>query len=119
MNEIVIGGNLEPNFNSLSLWQFADISQNSKFYILNNQLFNYRIYVVKESKEGELIKDWISNEKNRNNASVQDKSLELILPYLKKEDILKVIEEESSLAFNRGYKEAQKNMQIALGLREQ
>ena len=82
MKEIVIGADVEPIFNSIALWPWADVSQNSMFYIFMEGLSDTRVYIYKKSEEGKNIEEWLSCEENRNNESVQRKALELLLPHL-------------------------------------
>lgn len=112
--EIVIGGDLKPNFNSVCLWHMADISENSKFYILDTKYS--RIYVVKESEEGEGIKEWLINKENRNNEAVKKKAIELILPRLTSDDFFEIINGEIDCAWKEGYRMAQFDIRKALGM---
>ena len=116
MKEIVIGGNLEPNYNSRYLWDYANISENSKFYILENKLFEYRLYIVKESEEGKAIKDWISKEENRNNEKVENRSLTFIMAYITSDDIINTLKSKYKEGFKKGYEQSQREIRKAIGL---
>ncbi len=116
MKEIVIGADIKPIFNSISLWSFGDVSENSMFYILNEGMSDTRIYIYKESDEGAAIKEWLSCEENRNNASVQRKALELLLPLLSVDEFLKIVVNERKMAYKDGYNSAQYGIRKALGL---
>ena len=114
--EIVIGTNIEPIFNSISLWYYGDVAENSVFYILKEKITDTRIYIYKESDEGAEINEWLSHEENRNNRSVQRKALELILPRLSVNEFFEIIKKESKLSWDDGYSQAQYDMRKALGL---
>lgn len=116
MKEIVIGGNIEPNYNSRGLWDDANISENSKFYILENKLFDYRIYLVKESEEGRAIRIWLSKDENKNNESVDNKSLNYIMPFITKDDIIEKLKIRYDQGFKRGYEKSQREIRKAIGL---
>lgn len=116
MKEIVIGGNLKPNLNSMCLWSYANIFENSKFYILENNSFGYRLFIVKESEEGVAIQQWISKEENRNNDSVENKSLEFLLPFLNKDDIIQELKNRYECGFKKGYEQSQREIRKAIGL---
>lgn len=113
--EIVIGANIEPNFNAKCMWYFGDASENSTFFILNSDITDTRIYIYKKSKEGEEIGEWLSKKENRNNDSVQRKALELLLPRLTVNEFFEIIEKEKQFSWNDGYKKAQSDIQKALG----
>lgn len=114
--EIVIGADIEPIFNSICMWYFADASENSAFYILNPKMPNVRIYIYKNSDEGRTIAEWLSHKENRNNKSVHRKALEILLPRLTADEFLEIIDEEKSSAWNDGYKKAQADIRNVLGL---
>lgn len=114
--EIVMGANVEPNFNSIAMWYYGDASENSLFYILKERLSDTRIYIYKESDDGVAIKEWLSDEKNRNNESVQRKALELLLPRLSVDDFFEIIDKEKKLSWDNGYRQAQYNIRNVLGL---
>lgn len=114
--EIVIGADVKPIFNSIALWKWGDASENSVFYILNSDITDTRIYIYKDSKEGEEIEGWLSHEENRNNASVQRKALELLLPRLTINEFFEIIDNEKFTSWNEGYKKAQSDIRNALGL---
>lgn len=114
--ELVIGADVEPIFNSIALWSWGDAAQNSVFYILKERLSDTRIYIYKNSEEGEKIKEWLSCKENRNNESVQRKALELLLPHLSVDDFLEIINNERKLSHAKGYEQAQRDMRKVLGL---
>lgn len=114
--EIVIGANVKPIFNSRCMWYRGDASENSVFYILNSDITDTRIYIYKNSKEGEEIKEWLSHEENRNNDSVQKKAIELFLPRLTVNEFFGIIDKEKSSSWNDGYKKAQYDIRKALGV---
>ena len=114
--EIVIGSDIEPVFNSIALWYYGDVSENSIFYILESHMTDTRIYVFKKSQEGKELEEWLSCEENRNNYSVQRKALELLLPRFSVDDFLRIIDNEKSGSWNDGYKKAQHDIRKALGL---
>ena len=116
IKEIVIGANIEPIFNSIALWYYGDAAENSVFYILKEKLSNTRIYIYKESDDGIAIKEWLSNEKNRNNDSVHRKALELLLPRLSVDEFFEIIDREKKLSWDNGYSQAQYDIRKALGL---
>ena len=116
MKEIVIGADIKPDYNSVSLWYFGDASENSLFYILNENMSDTRIYIYKESDEGAAIKEWLSYKENRDNDSVQRKALELLIPRLSVEEFLAIVKEQKKLAYKAGYHQAQYNIRGALGL---
>lgn len=116
MNEIVIGADVEPIFNSIALWAYGDVSQNSVFYILKEQLSDTRIYIYKNSDDGNKIKEWLSCEENRNNKSVQRKALEILIPHLSVDDVLKIINKEKDVSYVQGYEQAQSDIRNALGI---
>lgn len=113
--EIVIGADVEPIFNSRCMWYWGDVSENSVFYILNSDITDTRIYIYKNSKEGEDIKEWLSHEENRNNDSVQKKAIELLLPRLTIDDFFEIIEKEKNISWDEGYKKAQYDIRKAIG----
>lgn len=115
-DEIVIGADIEPIFNSICMWYFADASENSVFYILNPKMPNVRIYIYKDSNEGRAIAEWLSHKENRNNKSVHRKALEILLPRLTVSEFLEIIDEAKSSAWDDGYKKAQTDIRKALGL---
>lgn len=114
--EIVIGADVEPIFNSVAMWYNADVNENYAFYIFKSEIANFRIYVYKESEEGEEIKEWLSHDKNLNNNSVQRKALELLLPRLTVDDFFEIIEKEKNISWDKGYKKAQYDIRRAIGL---
>lgn len=114
--EIVIGADVKPIFNSICMWRCADASENSVFYILNSDITDTRIYIYKDSKEGEEIGKWLSHEENRNNNSVQRKALELMLPRLTTDEFFGIIDKEKSSSWNDGYRKAQYDIRKALGI---
>lgn len=116
MKEIVIGADIEPIFNSTNLWYFGDAAENSVFYILKESMSDTRIYVCKESDEGAAIKEWLSHKENRNNASVQRKALELLLPRLSVDEFLAIVVNEKKKSYKDGYNSAQYEIRKALGL---
>lgn len=113
--EIVIGADIKPIFNARCMWYMGDASENSVFYILNSDIFDARIYIYKDSKDGEEIDEWLSQEENRNNDSVQRKALEYLLPRLTIDEFFEVINKEKSSSWNEGYKKAQYDIKKALG----
>ena len=113
--EIVIGRDIKPNFNSYAMWDYSKITENKTFYILRNDLFNISVYVVKDSDEGNQIDTWIKIEENRNNEKVEEKALELYLPYATTEEIVKAINGSYDEGFKDGYKNCQCNIRKALG----
>lgn len=116
MKEIVIGADVEPIYNSICLWYFGDASENSVFYILNEPMSETRVYIYKESDEGEEIKEWLSHQENQNNYDVHRKALEYVLPRLSVDEFLEIIAKENNLAYDRGYRQAQYSVKKALGL---
>ena len=116
LKEIVIGANVEPIFNSIALWQWADVSQNAMFYIFKERISDTRIYIYKESEEGKNIEAWLSCKENRNSQSVQRKAIELLIPHLSVGDFLDIIDNERSTGHAQGYAEAQYDMRRVLGL---
>lgn len=117
MKEIVIGSDKQPNFNSMTLWEWAPISENSIFYILENDLFeNIILYVDKNSNEGEDLKKWLDIDTNRNKQSVYEKALELLIPWLSTEDLYEAFTVKSKKAHEYGYRRAQINICKALGI---
>lgn len=116
MKEMVIGANIQPIFTSIHLWKYSDISENSVFYIFDEKLSGIRIYVYKESDEGEAIKEWLSIKENRNDDSVRRKAIELLLPRLSVDDFLEIINKERKSSWDDGYEQAQYDIRKALGL---
>lgn len=116
MKEIVIGGNIEPNLNSRCLWDYADAYENSTFYILENKLFDYRVYIVKKSEEGMDIKEWLSKEENKNNESIENKSLTFVIPFITKDDIIEKLKFKYDQGFKKGYEKSQREIRKAIGL---
>lgn len=117
MKEVVIGSDKKPNFNSVSLWNGAPISENNYFYILeSNVIINIRLYVTKESEEGRKLKEWLLIESNRNKQSVYDKALELMIPYLTIDDLYSSFDSKIKEAWNGGYKKAQCDIRKVLGI---
>lgn len=114
--EIVIGADVKPVFNSISLWYMSDAKENTAFYILNSNILDMRIYIYKNSEEGKEISKWLSCEDNRNNDSVQRKALELVLPRLTVDDFLRIIDKERTSSYKEGYTKAQDDIRKALGL---
>ena len=114
--EIVIGANIEPIFNSIAIWYYGDAAENKVFYILKERLSNTRIYIYKESDDGVAIKEWLSDDKNRNNESVQRKALELLLPRLSVDEFFEIIDKAKKLSWDDGYRQAQYNIRKVLGL---
>lgn len=114
--EVVIGKNVKPYFNSTCVWCGADVSENSKFYILNSDILETRIYICKDSTEGKEIAEWLSQEENRNNNSVQRKAIEIMLPRLTVDEFLSVIEKEKKSSAEQGYRNAQRDIRCVLGL---
>ena len=114
--EIVIGADVKPVFNSISLWYMGDAKENTAFYILVLNILDMRIYIYKNSKEGKEMAEWLSCENNRNNDSVQQKALELVLPRLTTDDFFEVIDKVKSSSWEEGYAKAQYDIRKALGL---
>lgn len=116
MNRIMIGGSAVPCFTSRCLWHDSDISESSKFYIFCNELFDVQVYIIKGSPEAKELETWLSNENNRNNESVQEKSFEYIIPKLTVNDILEMVKVQKEHSHYEGYKDAQFDIRRALGL---
>lgn len=114
--EIVIGADIKPIFNSISLWYMGDAKENTVFYILVSNILDMRIYIYKNSEEGKEIGKWLSCEDNRNNDSVQRKALELVVPRLTVDDFLEFIDEKSTSSYKEGYTKAQYDIRKALGI---
>lgn len=115
--EIVIGTDVKPtSCCKKCMWYKGDVSKDNEFYILSLDRFDFRIYIYKDSKEGEDIKNWLSQEENRNNDSVERKVIELILPYLTVDDFFEIISKEITESFNNGYKKAKRDIRKALGV---
>ena len=114
--EIVIGADVKPIFDSISLWCMGDAKENTVFYILASNILDMRIYIYKNSEEGKEIGKWLSCKDNRNNDSVQRKALELVLPRLTVDDFLGVIDKERTFSWEEGYTKAQYDIRKALGL---
>lgn len=98
------------------LWLNADISQSRVSYCLHNGIIPMTLYVLKNSDEGKHITDWIQNEKNQNNESVRKKALELMLPRLRTEEFISIIETSQHLSYEQGYKQAKADIRKALGV---
>ena len=98
------------------LWSCADISQSYVSYCLHNKVIPITLYVLKDSDEGREITDWIKIEENRNNESVNKKTLELILPRLTVEELMIVLKNERNRSYDDGYRQAQADIRQALGL---
>ena len=111
MREIVIGTtDVKPNFNSRCLWRNADASENTVFYIFCMETPEIRVYVYKDSKIGEEIKDWLSHDENRNNESVQRKAFSLILPHLTYDEFVNIVNEIEKHAWQKGYDDGQREL---------
>ena len=77
---------------------------------------NVWIHVLKNSKEGQMFKEWIEDENNQNRQSVERKAVELLLPLMDVEDFFKIIDREKDSSWSAGYREAQDDIRRALGL---
>ena len=69
-----------------------------------------------KSEEGKNIEEWLSCEENRNNESVQRKALEILIPYLSVDDVLKIVNKERDAGYVNGYEQAQSDIRKALGI---
>lgn len=114
--DIVVGSDLEPIFNSVALWAWADISENYYFYKLYNKIFGVHIYVTKESKEGEELKEWLNKDENENDEAITRKSFYYLKEYISWSDILELLEKEHKCGYDDGYYNAQSNIRKALGM---
>ena len=112
-----IGFNKE-NFGSwcsVSRWPGLPVSSNARGFKLNNDYFECEFYISKESEVGKKLfeivdmADEIALE-NFNNA--------LAMEYLCYEDIIRIIKKRERKSYEDGYKQAQKDIRIALGIRE-
>ena len=118
MKRIIIGrDNIGINgYMTASLWAYGDLSQNSSFYKIRNELFDVEIFIFKGSKEADKLEKWIENKENLNNEAVESKALEYILPRITSKDIQRMVEEQKELAFEQGRRANQLEIQKALGI---
>ena len=115
--EIAIGTDAKPTSCwEKHMWYKGNASEDNEFYILYLNRFDLRICICKDSKEGEDIRNWLSQEENRDNDSVERKAIELLLPYLTVDDFFEIISNEIAKSFNNGYEKAKRDIRKALGI---
>lgn len=118
-HSIVIGTNekeIRLPVAHICLWSNSNISQSSVSYCLHNHIIPITLYVLKDSDEGKDITNWIENEENRNNVSVEKMAMELLLPRMKTEELVEILEIARNQSYEEGYKQAQTDIRKALGM---
>jgi len=117
-NKIIIGEHNENNIPSggICIWKNADISENDSFYLLHDKTIKTKLYVSKDSEEGQSLKEWLENEENRNNESVNRKALELLSSQMEANEITQIYDIKEEEGYKRGYADAQRNIRKALGI---
>lgn len=117
-NKIIIGEHNENNIPSggMCIWKNADISENDLFYLLHNKTIKTKLYVSKDSEEGQSLKEWLENEENRNNESVNRKALELLSSHMEANEVMQVYDIKEEEGYARGYADAQRDIRKALGI---
>lgn len=117
-DKIIIGTEREENIpsNNVCIWKNADISENDSFYVLHNKTVKTKVYVSKDSVEGKDLTEWLGNEDNKNNDSVNKKALELISSYIDASEIMSIYDIKEEEGYVRGYADAQRDIRKALGI---
>lgn len=117
-NKIIIGADEESKIpsSSICLWNNADVSENDSFYLLHNKTIKTKLYVNKNSEEGQNLKEWLENEENRNNESINRKALELLSSQMEANEVMQVYDIKEKEGYKRGYADAQREMRKALGI---
>lgn len=112
--KIVIGSDLNPLHNSVCLWYFGHASENKLFYILTSDYAE--VFIHKDSEEAVELKEWLSVEENRNNESVHKKVMEYLLPRMTVDEFIDLLEKEKKYSWESGYRHAQCDIRVALGV---
>jgi hypothetical protein len=98
------------------IWRNSNISESPEAYRLTDDMFPTGLYVIKDSDEGNALKEWLNMAENRNNKAVHNKFLELILPRITAEEFMSVIKRIKTDAYDRGHRDAKSEIRNALGI---
>lgn len=117
-NKIIIGTDKESHepYCGVFSWENSPISENNSFYLLHNKTIKTKLYVYKDSEEGQKLREWLENEENRNNESINRKALELLSSHMEADEVVNIYDIKEEEGYKRGYADAQRDMRRALGI---
>lgn len=117
-NKIIIGTDKESNepYCGVFAWENSPISENDSFYLLHNKIVKTKLYVYKDSEEGQKLKEWLENKDNRNNESANRKALELLSSQMEANEVMNIYDIKEEEGYARGYADAQRDIRKALGI---
>ena len=120
MKQITIGTdkNIDSIQGGIHPWKDANISENDSYYTLTTDVIDSKLYVYKDSDDGRALQDWLNNEDNRNNDSINKKALELISSQLQPNEIVEIYDIKEEKGYAKGYADAQRDIRKALGLEQ-
>ena len=126
MNTFILGTANDPNIDRLTKYynfsashSFNGIVTSGKyFYNLYSPNLGIKIFIYKDSEDGENFKNWLSS---HNNIITDDdahiKILELVLPLVTSEEFHLFIKRIFEIYYDNGYKDAQCIIRKAIGIK--